>query len=52
LTANGSAVLEQTRKYRRARLRRALEEWSERDLTDFGRLLKEYNASVERLLDR
>src|SRR3954452_1039497 len=39
LTANGSAVLEQTRKYRRARLQRALEEWSERDLADFGRLL-------------
>ena len=51
LTANGSAVLEQTRKYRRARLQRALEEWSERDLADFGRLLKEFNPSIDRLTD-
>jgi DNA-binding MarR family transcriptional regulator len=49
LTASGFEVLKRTRGERRARLQRALEDWSEADLTDLARLLKEFNASVDRL---
>jgi DNA-binding MarR family transcriptional regulator len=50
LTPNGRDVLEHTREHRREVLRTALADWSEADLTDFGRLLKEFNASLDRLL--
>jgi DNA-binding MarR family transcriptional regulator len=50
LTPNGRDVLERTREHRREVLRTALADWSEADLTDFGRLLKEFNASLDRLL--
>ena len=51
LTEQGRQVLESTRSRRRTRLREALEDWPESDLTDFGRLLKEFNASLDRLLE-
>ena len=51
LTASGREVLERTRGERRARLQGALEDWSEADLADFSRLLKEFNASVDRLTE-
>jgi DNA-binding MarR family transcriptional regulator len=51
LTDNGREVLDQTRSRRRDKLQAALADWSESDLTDFGRLLKEFNASLDRLLD-
>ena len=44
-------MLEQTRAHRRARLQQALSDWPEADLADFGRLLKEFNASLDRLLE-
>jgi DNA-binding MarR family transcriptional regulator len=50
LTATGREVLDSTRSRRRAKLQQALSEWPESDLTDFGRLLKEFNASLDRLL--
>ena len=51
LTPTGREVLDSTRKRRRDRLRKALERWPESDLTEFGRLLKEFNASLDRLLE-
>jgi len=51
VTPSGHDVLGRTRTHRRARLQKALSDWPERDLTDFGRLLKEFNASVDALLD-
>ena len=50
LTDSGREVLDSTRDRRRAKLQQALAEWPESDLTDFGRLLKEFNASLDRLL--
>ena len=51
LTPNGREVLDSTRARRRSRLQEALADWPEADLTDFGRLLKEFNASLDRLLE-
>ena len=51
LTPIGRGVLDQTREHRRSRLQQALSDWPESDLVDFGRLLKEFNASVDALLD-
>jgi DNA-binding MarR family transcriptional regulator len=51
LTPHGRQVLEETRTRRRKRLQEALEDWTVSDLTDFGRLLKEFNASLDRLLE-
>ena len=50
LTDTGREVLDSTRTRRRAKLQQALSDWPESDLTDFGRLLKEFNASLDRLL--
>jgi DNA-binding MarR family transcriptional regulator len=51
LTPNGRAVLERTRRQRRARLQHALGTWPEADLAEFSRLLEEFNASMDRLAD-
>ncbi len=51
LTPEGRTTLDQTRSHRRARLQQALTAWPESDLTDFARLLREFNASLDRLLD-
>lgn len=51
LTTPGREALEQTRSHRRARLREALGEWPERDLSDFARLLQQFNASLDSLLE-
>src|SRR3954453_4409839 len=51
LTENGREVLDETRGHRRARLQQALSDWPETDLADFGRLLKEFNASLDQLLE-
>lgn len=51
LSTSGREVLEQTRAHRRARLQKALSDWPEADLVDFGRLLKEFNASLDQLLE-
>ena len=48
LTAHGRELLEQTRRYRRERLHKALAGWSDADRLDFGRLMKEFNASMDR----
>ena len=50
LSPEGTQVLEQTREHRREVLRKVLSDWPEADLTDFSRLLKEFNASLDRLL--
>lgn len=49
LTSQGRDVLRQTRKHRRARLQQALMNWPEGDLHRFGRLLEDFNASLDRL---
>jgi DNA-binding MarR family transcriptional regulator len=49
LTPQGREVLRQTRRHRRARLQQALVDWPDTDLDEFGRLLKEFNASLARL---
>ena len=49
LTACGREVLEQSRDHRRSKLQEALSNWSSRDLNDFGRLLQEFNTSMDRL---
>jgi DNA-binding MarR family transcriptional regulator len=51
LTPSGRDVLERTRSHRRARLRQALSDWSEADLDEFGRLLKEFNACLDALVE-
>ena len=45
-------MLDRTRAHRRGRLQQALADWPEADLTEFGRLLEEFNASLDRLLER
>jgi hypothetical protein len=52
LSAEGRKVLTATRERRRARLREALDDWSEQDLDDFGRLLEQFNTSIDRLVQR
>jgi DNA-binding MarR family transcriptional regulator len=49
LTATGRDVLKRSREHRRSRLGDALSSWSSRDLSDFGRLLQEFNTSMDRL---
>jgi DNA-binding MarR family transcriptional regulator len=51
LTPHGREVLDTTRARRRSRLQEALSDWSGDDLTTFGRLLGEFNASLDRLLE-
>jgi DNA-binding MarR family transcriptional regulator len=50
LTDEGRHALERTRAYRRERLRTALSEWTPEDRTEFGRLLGQFNHSVDRLI--
>lgn len=49
LTARGRELLERARRYRQDRLHKALADWSDGDLNTLGRLLKEFNASMDRL---
>ena len=49
LTPDGREVLVDTRERRRAWLRTALQDWSEQDLAEFGRLLEQFNSSVDSL---
>ena len=51
LTDTGRQVLEETRNHRRAVLQQVLSDWSRGDLDEFGRLLKEFNASLDRLTE-
>lgn len=50
LTDEGRHALEQTRAFRRERLRAVLTEWSPAEREDFGRLLGKFNQSVDRLM--
>jgi DNA-binding MarR family transcriptional regulator len=52
LSDTGRQVLEETRRHRRERLQLALSDWPEADLTEFARLLGEFNLSLDRLLER
>jgi DNA-binding MarR family transcriptional regulator len=51
LSDTGRQVLEETRNHRRAVLQQVLSDWSRADLDEFGRLLKEFNASLDRLTE-
>src|SRR3954470_5979446 len=50
-SSRGREVLNEVREHRRARLHEALANWPEADLDEFGRLLEEFNASLERLTE-
>ncbi len=52
LSEEGRKVLTETRERRRARLQEALDDWSAQDLEDFGRLLEQFNGSIDRLVQR
>jgi len=47
LTEEGRDVLERTRTVRRERLYAVLGDWSDTDLADFGRLLEQFNSSLD-----
>ena len=49
LTFSGRAVLEQARRHRQSKLERMLADWPEADRHDFGRLINQFNASMNRL---
>jgi len=51
LSETGRSVLDQTRSHRRARMQRALSDWSEEDRKDFARLLQQFNGSLDALLE-
>lgn len=51
LSDTGRQVLEETRNHRRAALQQVLSDWSPADLDEFSRLLKEFNASLDRLTE-
>ena len=51
LTPNGREILDSTRARRRGRLQEALADWPETDRAEFGRLLGQFNASLDRLLE-
>ena len=50
LTTEGRERLVETRERRRAWLRAALDDWSEHDLDELGRLLEKFNGSIDRLV--
>jgi len=49
LTPHGRDVLDQTRNYRQERLSKALAGWPEEDVTSMARLLRHFNAALNRL---
>ena len=51
LTEEGRDVLTSTRRHRRTRLYEVMSDWSHEDRTEFGRLLEQFNASVDKLAD-
>jgi DNA-binding MarR family transcriptional regulator len=51
LTENGRKILDRTRDHRRSRMQEALADWSEDDRVEFGRLLKQFNVSVDSFLE-
>jgi DNA-binding MarR family transcriptional regulator len=52
LTDEGREVLQRTRAHRRRRLRQVMSSWDEADRVEFARLLEQFNASVDRMLDQ
>ena len=52
LSEEGRSVLERTRAVRRERLYAVLGDWPDGDLEEFGRLLEQFNASLDTLLER
>jgi len=51
LTPSGREVLERTRTHRRSRFHEAMEDWPDGDRAEFGRLLEQFNTSLDRLRD-
>jgi len=49
LTPDGRSVLVENRERRRAGLQEALQDWSQEDVDELGRLLERFNQSVDRL---
>jgi DNA-binding MarR family transcriptional regulator len=50
LTEEGREVLTSTRQGRRAALRAAISDWPEHDQEEFGRLLEQFNLSLDKLV--
>ncbi len=46
----GETVLRNTREYRRGRLREVLNDWSDADQEELGRLLEKFNTSLDELM--
>lgn len=51
LTEEGRSALARTRAYRRERLDEAMSTWSTQDRREFARLLLQFNASIDRLIE-
>ena len=51
LTESGNTILDRTRDHRRSRMQVALAAWPENDRVEFGRLLKQFNSSVDSLIE-
>ena len=49
LTESGREVLDRTRNFRRNRFFQAMEDWPDGDRAEFGRLLEQFNTSLDRL---
>jgi DNA-binding MarR family transcriptional regulator len=52
LTSEGREVITSTRNRRRKWMREALSDWDDTDLREFGRLLEQFNASIDALRER
>lgn len=51
LTTEGRGILDRTRAHRRERLRTAMDDWTEGERAEFGRLLTKFNVAVDRFTD-
>jgi DNA-binding MarR family transcriptional regulator len=52
LSDHGREALEESRTYRRSRVKQALADWSEGDRDDFARLLHRFNDAMDDLVQR
>jgi len=51
LTDNGREILDRTRDYRRQRLFASMDDWSDDERAEFGRLLGKFNLALDKLRD-
>ncbi|MGZ4495348.1 MAG: MarR family winged helix-turn-helix transcriptional regulator [Nocardioides sp.] len=51
LTHTGRDVLDSTRAFRRSRFFQAMDDWTDEERNEFGRLLERFNVALDRLRD-